>query len=306
MKRGLLLVALLGFFFLGGVLVGYWLNPPAEVEDGTVTDRTGEPSPALEPFRPDTPARRPDDRSGPRVAIVIDDVGWSRETTPLFAEVREYVTFALLPGRPYSSDLYERWKNKTNFLVHMPMEPKGYPEDDPGQLALMTSMSSDEVRTRLNEVLDRYPRIAGINNHMGSKFTGNRPLMGTVMDVLNRRNLFYLDSRTSAGSVAVEEARRKGVPVAQNQVFLDNKRSESAVRAQLERLVGIARDEGTGIGIGHFQHEVTARVLRQEIPRYREQGVAFVGVRDVLSGMVGEPGLESSVTRGDSPVKNRL
>lgn len=294
---------------MGGVLVGYLINPPSTEVTSRPERGPGDTTPRVDPTLPDTPVReeqRPVPDEEGRVAIVIDDVGWSRDAAPVFAEVREHLTFALLPERPYSRDLYDRWKDSSRFLVHMPMEPEGYPEDDPGEMALMTSMSTEDVQGRLNRVLDRYPQIAGINNHMGSEFTANRELMAAVMDVLAQRGLFYLDSRTSPESVAVDEAHRRGVRVTRNQVFLDNERSESAVRSQLEKLVSIAREEGTAIGIGHFQSMETARVLRREIPRYRDEGIVFVGVNEVIEprGSSGDP---RSRNTGEEPSgSNRL
>jgi polysaccharide deacetylase 2 family uncharacterized protein YibQ len=237
--------------------------------------------------QPDPPAENRPKQSlqrdtGPRVAIVIDDIGWSTRTIPIYESMNQPLTLAILPGRPHSESVYKRWKNRFEFIVHMPMEPIGYPEDDPGAMALMTTMSPSDVRQHLLSILERYPAVAGINNHMGSKFTQNRSLMDVVMDVLNRKDKFYMDSRTSAESVAVPVANSNGVPVISNDVFLDNRKSHEYIRGQLKELVDTARDHGSAVGIGHFQTVETAQVLKEQMPRYVKKGVNFVRLSQLV------------------------
>lgn len=274
---------------MAGIGVGYYLNPPPEgpsshpITEGPDDERTQPPSRTdTEPTNPPLDEVPFDSPVEGRVAVVIDDVGWSNEATPVFSDVREHLTFAVLPGRPHSRTLYQRWETDSEFIVHMPMEPEGYPEDDPGEQALMTDMSEATVRKRLRGVLDRYPGVSGINNHMGSRFTQDTQRMGVVMAILRERELFYLDSRTSSASVALEIGRQWNVPVLRNQVFLDNERSERAIERQLKKLVKIAREDGQAIGIGHFQSMETARVLRRKIPEYRDRGIRFVGLSRIL------------------------
>lgn len=298
---------------MAGIGVGYYLNPPADSpESPPVTEKPpSDPKQPLDKSTPDTRPPAEDDLFEPtvegRVAIVIDDVGWSNEAASVFSDVRDQLTFAVLPGRPHSQDLYERWKNDAEFIVHMPMEPMGYPEDDPGKKALMTDMSENEVRSKLLQVLDRYPNVSGINNHMGSQFTQNNRLMATVMNVLEDRGLFYLDSRTSPASVAPETGRQAGVPVLENQVFLDNESSESSIERQLEKLVQIAREEGQSIGIGHFHTLETARVLRRKIPEYRDEGIQFVGLSKLFeTSTVRDPGRDRPRGSYDRSDESRL
>lgn len=219
------------------------------------------------------------------MAVVVDDLGWQKEMAPLYDEIDQPLTMAILPERPYSEELYHRWKDRHEFIIHMPMEPEGYPRDDPGRSALMTSMSGEEIRRQLEEVLRRYPKVRGLNNHMGSKFTSTPSSMRSVMSVLDSRGMYYLDSRTSAESVAFSVGRKAGVPVLTNDVFLDHvNRDYQSVRRQFEKLIEIAREEGRAIGIGHFQSGATARVLRDLMPVYARRGVEFVTLGEIVRG----------------------
>lgn len=302
MKRALTVAGVVGGFVVLWLAIGYVSFHALDSTDPSVTsptDKRDHPDQSrvdvesvLDSLSDDTRPTRTNDKAStdaPRVAIVIDDLGWNIESAPFYDDIDVPLTMAVLPGRPRSLSLYNRWKDQFEFIVHMPMEPEGYPEDDPGELALMTSMSTGEVRTRLQSVLDRYPRAVGINNHMGSAFTKNSRLMGVVMETLADNNLYYFDSGTTQGSTALRQAKKAGVPAIENQVFLDHRRNEAFITDQLNQLASIAREEGEAVGIGHVQSMTTARVLRSKIPRLRKQGIRFVP----LSEMIGVPELRA-------------
>lgn len=210
------------------------------------------------------------------MAIVIDDLGWVRKPASIYDEIDQPLTMAVMPGRPHSKHFYNRWKDKYEFIVHMPMEPIGYPEDDPGKLALMTDMTQSEIKSRMEMIFDRYPKAVGLNNHMGSAFTQDREGMISLMEVLAERGLFYFDSLTTSSSVAESVAEPLGVPVVRNQIFLDRERDRSSIEKKFNRLIEIARENGHAVGIGHMQSMETARVLREKLPEYRSSEVEFV------------------------------
>lgn len=229
------------------------------------------------------------DDGPPRVAVVVDDLGWQKEMAPYYDEINQPLTMAVLPSRPYSLELYNRWKDKFEFIIHMPMEPEGYPRDDPGRSALMTSMNDAAIREQLTSVLRKYPEVRGLNNHMGSEFTATPSSMRSVMAVLDEHSMYYLDSRTSSESVAFSVGQSLGVPVLSNDVFLDHvDRDYESVRQQFEELIRIAREEGRAIGIGHFQSEATARVLRNMMKRYADRGIDFVTLGEIVRGTLGQ------------------
>lgn len=221
-------------------------------------------------------------KSSPRVAVVIDDVGNQTESIPIYSRMNQPLTFAILPGRPHSRRFYEKFKSRYEFIIHFPMEPKGYPENDPGKHALMTSMSKDNLQEQVKKILNRYPKVVGINNHMGSKFTSSPESMSVVMKVLSSREMFFLDSLTSRESVVSKIGKKYGVTVLRNQVFLDNERNTDSIRNQFRRLVELARKEGTAIGIGHFQSLKTANFLEKAMKRYSQKGIKFVPVSNLI------------------------
>ena len=199
----------------------------------------------------------------PKIAIVIDDMGYDLDLATAFMDLDLPVSLSVLPLAPRTVDIvYEANRRGTELLLHLPMEPKDYPDLNPGPGAVLTNMDERRIRKTINNDIDQVPGIRGVNHHMGSKFTERSEKMKIVLRELKRHNLFYLDSRTTNLTVAYNLAKDMGVPAARKDAFLDNDLSSKAIRFQMERLLGIARYSGIAIGIGH-PHKETLDVLKE-------------------------------------------
>ncbi len=166
-------------------------------------------------------------------------------------------------------------------LLHMPMEPQGYPTVNPGEEAILVGMSAREIAGKIDQALISLPGVTGLNNHMGSRATADRKTMDAMMSHLARRGLFFLDSMTTSNSVGSTAAARAGVPFQQNRIFLDQREVDLAMVHQLlQQLVRAARATGFAIGIGH-PNEWLARVLAEEVPRLQREGIRLVTVSEM-------------------------
>lgn len=264
-------------------------RPKAHGEAPIAPSRSGEqvPSPLAPPLQgsphPGVPPHRagkPDTGPRARIAIVIDDLGWDPEVADTLLELDFPLTFAILPSLPYSESVARRATQKRReILLHLPMEPQGYPAMDPGKGALLREMDEETLESLLLQDLKGIPNPAGVNNHMGSSFTEDERAMRVVLKVLRRRGLFFLDSRTSPHSVAYEVAKELGLKAGRRQVFLDNgdQADPAAVEKQIWRLAHIAQKEGRAIGIGH-PHPYTLEALRRTLPQLKADGVEVVPV----------------------------
>jgi len=146
-------------------------------------------------------------------------------------------------------------------MLHLPMEPFNYPAVNPGDGVLLVSMNQETIVEVLNEDLNQVPFVAGVNNHMGSRFTENKEKMLIVLSALKRKQLYFVDSRTSSGSIAFAAAREMALRTACRDIFLDNHLCETALKIQMERLLSVARNKGSAIGIGH-PHKETLNLLK--------------------------------------------
>ncbi|WP_372053487.1 divergent polysaccharide deacetylase family protein [Tistrella mobilis] len=271
---------------------------PAEAPAAAVPERGPQQLAAIQPPVPDA-IRPPADGKpawqryavpapaaprGPRVAIVIDDMGVNKPQTAAAIGLPSPITFAFLP---YAQDVAGQAAKARaaghELIVHMPMQPQG--AADPGPGALNPALSVAENVKRLKHNLDAFSAYVGINNHMGSRATEDTPLMAAVMAELKARGLMFLDSRTTAKSVGSKAAISAGIPNAQRDVFLDHEIDERKIAAQLDRLEAIARRHGAAIAIGH-PHPETLRALNRWLPAARARGVVFVP----LTALVAVPG----------------
>ncbi|MFH1125383.1 MAG: divergent polysaccharide deacetylase family protein [Pseudomonadota bacterium] len=218
----------------------------------------------------------------PKVAIIIDDLGPEREIAEAFIRLDIPLSISVLPLTPYSRLIARKaGKKGRELLLHLPMEPKDYPEVNPGPGVLLAAMEEDEIRKVLDENLRSVPGVRGVNNHMGSRFTEREEKMAVLLGELKRRNLFYVDSRTTRETVAFDVAKRVGVPTVRRGVFLDNDLSPRAMTFQIERLLGMARHSGSAVGIGH-PHEETLMLLKKFLPKLKNE-VRVLPVSDLVS-----------------------
>lgn len=198
----------------------------------------------------------------PKIAIVIDDVGNDYNLAEAAMKINLPLTLSILPSSRYGRDIAAKARAKGfEVIMHLPMEPKDYPNVNPGPDALLTKMNVEEIRAIIDQGLKKIPGVRGINNHMGSYFTERQDKMTHVLRELKKRNLFYLDSRTTSNSVGFKLAEAMGIPSAEKNVFIDNDLSQKALKYQLDRLMGTARHSGEAIGIGH-PHEATFKALK--------------------------------------------
>ena len=219
-----------------------------------------------------------------RVAIIIDDLGMGGKVTRELLAIDRPLNFSILPFLPRSKETAIKAKKK-GFLImlHLPMEPKGYParDKDPGKGAILMNTPRKEIAKIIAQDLSNIPYVQGANNHTGSRLTEDEEMMNLILKELKKKNLFFVDSKTSDESVAYKEARRLGLRCVERDVFLDNEINLDYIKGQIHLLARIALNEGQAIGIGHA-HSLTARAIRESIPELKNQGIEFVLVSELL------------------------
>ncbi|HKJ89067.1 MAG TPA: divergent polysaccharide deacetylase family protein [Gammaproteobacteria bacterium] len=282
---------LLGTGLVVGIMVGVvvWVatrQPPREDRVVREDPQVGS-SPAPVPHPP-APRQRPEHRGeglmdrGPRAAIIIDDMGNSWSAARTISRLPFPVAVAVLPDTPYAVRTARRAHARgKEVLVHMPMQPM----DDSiplGPTFLREGMARGRLQRIMRSDLQEIPYAEGINNHMGSALTADAKRMGWVMDVLRHRGLLFIDSRTTAATQGLAQAKAAGIPTAARDVFLDNRPNVEYVRRQFRRLLKEARAQGTAIAIGH-PHPATLKVLREMLPTASAAGVEIVPVREVVA-----------------------
>ncbi|HEY6066846.1 MAG TPA: divergent polysaccharide deacetylase family protein, partial [Thermoanaerobaculia bacterium] len=256
------------------------VEPGKPAERHPAARRAPAAKPHVEP-PPSTPAPAPLQTAPPveaRIAIVIDDLGNDREALERIVRWPYPVAGAVLPGLPGSADAARRLAGSgKEVLLHLPMEPDGYPQVQPGPGVILRSDTDDRIMQIVTDDLASVPGAVGVNNHMGSAATADVRVMRAVVRVLAQRGLFLLDSRTTEATVARRVADEASLPAVSRRVFLDAVTTDRAVGRAYRDLLAKAKEDGSALAIGH-PHPATLDLLERELPKLREEGIELVRV----------------------------
>ena len=222
---------------------------------------------------------------GPRhrgdIVLILDDVGFDRQPVTGAMSIDPNVNFAILPNAQNANAVARRLHaGGFEILCHLPMEPEGFPGISPGEGAVLTSMSDGEIARATRANISSIPFAQGVNNHMGSRATADRRVMTGVLSALPE-GMYFIDSKTTGGSVVGSLARELHVKTVSRNIFLDDVQKDDAIRRQLASLSESAEAHGVAVGLGHMSPS-TVRVLTEEAPRRRAQGWRFVRASGVV------------------------
>lgn len=241
------------------------VNSPAPSAEAIIEEASDQPEPSLGFIA--NPSKN-------YISIIIDDIGNNGKLGTRAIALPGEVTFAILPHTPFSAELAElAYSSQKEIMLHAPMSNQAHLPLGPG--ALTPELSKEEFVATLNSSIDAVPHLQGINNHMGSALTELELPMQWVMEVLHSRNLYFVDSRTTADSVAERVARANNIPSITRNVFLDNETTFEDIDIEFKRLIKQAEEHGSAVGIGHPYKE-TLEYLEQAIPALAEQNIELI------------------------------
>ncbi len=211
------------------------------------------------------------------LTLIIDDLGQNLPRDRRVLALPGPVTTAIMPDTPHAAE-FAREAHKAGKIVmlHMPMDPAT------GPFAWHPELPLEELQRRLAAAFKAVPYTSGVNNHEGSRMTAEPSAMAWLMGELQRRHKFFVDSRTSARTVAAAQAQQIGLASVSRDVFLDNERTEPAISAQLATAIRLARQHGTVVVIGH-PYPQTLAVLERELPKLKEQGIDWIDIKSMIA-----------------------
>ncbi|MDX1587879.1 MAG: divergent polysaccharide deacetylase family protein [Oleiphilaceae bacterium] len=208
----------------------------------------------------------------PTIAIIIDDMGVHRGPEQRLIDLPQPLTLSFLPYRRHTRELAEAgFHSGKEIMLHAPMANNA--RMGLGAGGLDVGMDQVQIRDTLRLSLDSVPYARGVNNHMGSLLTQQRSVMEWVMDELAEHEVFFVDSRTIASTVAADVAESRNIPTLSRDVFLDHEQNWDYVDAQFRYLLKQARRHGTAVAIAH-PHEVTVSYLEEMLPKLDQMGYA--------------------------------
>ena len=211
-----------------------------------------------------------------RLAIVVDDIGYSRAAGERVLALPKAVSIAVLPFTPHAVALAQRAQAiGKDVLLHQPLESED--ESLPPVRTLTLNMTPDDIKKEVEAALNSIPGVKGVSNHTGSRFTRDVASMNALMSVISARGLFFLDSRTTARTVAMGVASEWGVTALRRDVFLDHDREMEAIDAAFEKALAIANRRGHAILIAH-PHDITLGFLEKRMAGLEETTLVSLSI----------------------------
>jgi polysaccharide deacetylase 2 family uncharacterized protein YibQ len=248
---------------------------------GAITNSVHIIAPMTASAAPPASPRQGEKNGAARLAIILDDLGNDRAAADAIFALPYPLTISVLPNHAHSIDIAEEAHRRGyEVMLHLPMQSVGNEMSEAHELR--PGMPADDIPALFEQMMQSVPNAAGVNNHQGSQATADPALMEELMPVLQKWNLFYVDSRTTAATVAYDTAQRAGVRSGfRNVPFLDDVAEVSAVRKQLELALRGAKEKGEAIAIGH-PHPATLRALSEVLPQAGARGVQLVYASDLV------------------------
>jgi polysaccharide deacetylase 2 family uncharacterized protein YibQ len=214
------------------------------------------------------------------IALIIDDLGYRPSNDKRAIMLPGQICYAFLPNTPHAKKLsLLAYQHDKEIMLHLPMESvQGRAEE---KNVLTTKMDKDTFIKILDENITAVPNISGLNNHMGSLLSQSSQHMNWLMSYLITKNLFFIDSRTSSKTIAEEVAHDYRIPSTRRNVFLDHVHTLKAINKQFQRLIKIAKKNGSALAIGH-PFELTLSFLEKNLPKLEKQGIKLVSVKELI------------------------
>jgi len=227
------------------------------------------------------PSPSPAPSGAPRIAIVIDDCGYSLPRDVVFLKLPIPITLSILPMTPHGKEVAaDAVAAGKAVMLHIPMEPFSS-SAHPGPGEISTEMSDAQIETQLNADIASLPPLPGANNHMGSKASSDPRVMRDVINILKRNDMFFIDSMTAMTTVGASTAHELGVPTAERDVFLDDEVNVPYIEGQIRQLEATAKKNGVAIAIGH-PFPATYEALAATVPKMQAAGFAFVDAKTLV------------------------
>jgi len=199
------------------------------------------------------------------LAIVVDDVGYNLAQAERLLKAPGKLTLGILPFAPHSPAIARRAQIAgKEVILHQPMEPIATPYSRSERGTLTMQMSAEHFNQHFADALAAVPYAVGVNNHTGSLLTQHREPMSRLMRKMRARGLFFLDSRTTAQTVALSTARDWQVPAIRRDVFLDHALDRKSMNHEFDRALRIARRQGHAVLIAH-PHRLSLDVLEERM-----------------------------------------
>ena len=133
--------------------------------------------------------------------------------------------------------------NKT-VLAALPLEPKGYPRQDPGPGTILVDDSELKIKAKMDQALKLYPKAAGFYAVAGSRALEDSRVCNIVLKYCLQKGLIFLEPQPSTRSLAFELAGQLECRYLKPDMVIEAKDSRSSAAGQLNKALSACREKG--------------------------------------------------------------
>ena len=219
----------------------------------------------------------------PRIALIISNLGLSDTYTKATLELLpEDITLSFSHVAPRLKSWVREARQKGHeILLDIPMEPIGFPKNDPGRATLLTSSNEVENLNRLEHIMKQAGGYVGLLGTLGTKFMLHSETFLPVLRSIKQRGLIYVDSRSTSRSLGPELASSIQLPKAFNNVFVDKEPSQEKIKNKLDELERIALKRRFAVGIAQ-PLPITIEILRQWTKELKTKQIALAPITAIV------------------------
>ena len=219
----------------------------------------------------------------PRIALIISNLGLSDTYTKATLELLpEDITLSFSHVAPRLKSWVREARQKGHeILLDIPMEPIGFPKNDPGRATLLTSSNEVENLNRLEHIMKQAGGYVGLLGTLGTKFMLHSETFLPVLRSIKQRGLIYVDSRSTSRSLGPDLASSIQLPKAFNNVFVDKEPSQEKIKNKLDELERIALERRFAVGIAQ-PLPITIEILSQWTKGLKTKQIALAPITAIV------------------------
>jgi polysaccharide deacetylase 2 family uncharacterized protein YibQ len=183
-----------------------------------------------------------------RIAIVVGGIGVARDgSNRAIEDLPGEVTLAFAPYSDELPKLLARARDMGHeVLLQIPLEPYGYPNNDPGPHTLTIDASADENLDRLHWLMSRLTTYVGVTNYLGARFTGDEDALEPIIAEVGERGLLYFDDGSSGASRA-DVLAKDMTPFIRADAVVDAETDAKAIDERLAAVEALAKRRGYAV-----------------------------------------------------------
>lgn len=221
----------------------------------------------------------------PRITLVLGGMGLNaRLTKTAIDALPGDVTLGFAPyGDNLQAQVNAARAEGHEVLLQVPMEPVGYPGNNPGPSTLLSDARPEQNLAALKWLMSRFAGYSGITNYMGARLLVSEDALRPVMREVQSRGLVYLEDASVSMTLSPKVAQDLRLPLQRATMVIDAEPTAPAIEAALARLEKEATRNGSAIATGSGL-DVTIETVAEWAKTLQDKGILLVPVSAAYKG----------------------